>query len=95
MALAFTRAYARARQYLHESSAAEVTTLIASWFPNTDRDALQHCIESYQQLGCWTPHVSITREAFDVIQDVFQHVDHIQQRYPYESICAAPHGGIL
>ena len=94
MAAAFTRAYARARQYLNETSAADVTTLIHSWFPDTDHDALERCIESYQQLGCWTPHVSITPEAFEVILDVFQHVGHITERYPYDAVCVSPPGHI-
>ncbi len=94
MADSFTRAYARARQYLNETSAADVSRLIKPWFADTDGEALLRCIDSYQQLGCWTPHVSITPEAYEVILDVFQHVDHISERYAYEKVCAAPPGGV-
>jgi NitT/TauT family transport system substrate-binding protein len=41
-------------------------------------------------LGCWTPHVEITRPAFEVTLDVFEHIGGIPERYPYELVCAAP-----
>jgi len=53
-------------------------------------DVLAQCISSYQQLGCWTPHVEITRPAFEVALDVFQHSGSIKQRYAYDQVCAAP-----
>lgn len=94
MAVAFTRAYGRARKYLGETPAPEVTALIQPWFADTDGAALQRCIDGYQRLGCWTPHVSITREAFEVTLDVFEHIGHISERYPYDAVCSAPPGGI-
>ena len=53
-------------------------------------EALQQCIASYQQLGCWTPHVEITRAAFEVTLDVFEYIGGIPERYPYERVCIAP-----
>ena len=89
-ARAFTRAYAAARLFLNETPAKEIAALEQSWFPETDPTALESCIESYQRLGCWTPHVEITRPAFDVILDIFQYSGEISERYPYEMVCAAP-----
>ena len=60
------------------------------WRLYYDESALENCISTYQQLGCWTPHVEITREAYEVILDVFQYTGHITERYPYDLICCAP-----
>jgi NitT/TauT family transport system substrate-binding protein len=89
-AQAFTRAYASARRYLNEAPASEIAAIEQSYFPDISVAALERCISSYQQLGCWTPHVEITRPAYEVTLDVFEYIGGIQQRYPYELVCAAP-----
>jgi len=89
-ARAFTRAYAAARQYLNDAPAAEIAALQQSWFPGVSAAALENCIASYQRLGCWTPHVEITRPAFEVILDIFEYTGDISERYDYELVCAAP-----
>ena len=90
MARAFTRAYANARQYLNQTPASEIAVVEQAYFPDINAAALENCIASYQQLGCWTPHVEITRPAFEVTLDVFEHIGGIPERYPYELVCAAP-----
>ena len=90
MACAFTRAYAAARQFLNDAPAAEIAAIEQSWFPGVSPDALTQCIASYQQLGCWTPHVEITRAAFEVTLDVFAFTGGIPERYDYERVCASP-----
>jgi NitT/TauT family transport system substrate-binding protein len=90
MASAFTRAYAAARRFLNEAPAQEIAALEQSWFPGVSEAALSKCIASYQQLGCWTPHVEITPAALEVTLDVFEFTGGISQRYAYEQVCAAP-----
>ena len=68
----------------------EIAALEQSWFPDIEPAALQQCIASYQQLGCWTPHVEITRQALEVTLDVFEYVGGISERYAYEQVCATP-----
>ena len=95
MARAFTRAYADARLYLNQASAKEIAAAEKSFFPNTDARALENCIASYQALGCWSPHVEITRDAFEVSLDVFEYTGAISERIPYELVCVAPPDGGL
>jgi len=90
MASAFTRAYAAARRFLNEAPAQEIAALEQSWFPGVSEAALSKCIASYQQLGCWTPHVEITPAALEVTLDVFEYTGGISQRYAYEQVCASP-----
>ncbi len=90
MASAFTRAYSKARQYLHDTPAKEVAQLEKEYFPDTELSALTQCIERYQALGCWTPHINITQEAWNVTLDVYEHTGGITERYDYHSVCAHP-----
>ena len=70
--------------------AAEIAKAEKSYFPNIDEAVLATCIASYQQLGCWTPHVEITKPAFEVALDVFEHFGTLKERYAYEQVCALP-----
>lgn len=89
-AVAFTRAYSRARKFLNSASASEIAAIEEPWFPETDLAALTECIASYQKLGCWTPHVEITETAFSAIVDIFTHAGTIDKRYTYNQVCDLP-----
>ncbi|MBX2869021.1 MAG: ABC transporter substrate-binding protein [Acidiferrobacterales bacterium] len=89
-AAAFTRAYRATRRYIQTASATDITRSIVSYFPETNIDALESCIATYQSLGCWTPHIEITPEAFEVTLDVFEYVNHIAERYRYDQVCVTP-----
>jgi NitT/TauT family transport system substrate-binding protein len=93
MARAFMRAYRKARQWLLATPAAKVAEAEASFFPEIDRPVLASTIGYYQKLGCWTPHVEITRPAFEATLDVFQHSGLITKRHRYEDVVAPPPAG--
>ena len=90
MARAFMRAYRKTRLYLNEAPAAEIAAAEIPYFPDIDEAVLAQCIATYQRLGCWTPHVEITRPAFEATLDVFEHAGTLKERYRYDQICAAP-----
>src|SRR3546814_13946204 len=54
-----------------------------------DEAVLADCIATYQQLGCWTPHVEITQPAFEATLDVFAYNGLIKRRFRYDEVCAA------
>ncbi len=90
MARAFMRAYRKTRVYMNQTPAAEIARAEKPYFPNIDEPVLARCIETYQQLGCWTPHVEITQEAYEVTLDVFEHAGQLNERYAYERVCCKP-----
>jgi NitT/TauT family transport system substrate-binding protein len=90
MARRFMRAYRKARAWLLATPAARVAEAEAGFFPEIDRAVLTATIACYQKLGCWTPHVEITRPAFEATLDVFQHAGLITRRHRYEDVVAAP-----
>ncbi|MEM6624156.1 MAG: ABC transporter substrate-binding protein [Pseudomonadota bacterium] len=89
-AKAFTRAYRKTRAYMVETPAAEIAAAQASYFPKIDLPVLTDCIATYQQLGCWAPHIEITPQALEVTQDVFAHFGTLKERYAYDQVCATP-----
>jgi len=89
-AKAFMRAYRKTRQYMIDTPATEIAKAEASYFPNIHPAVLANCIETYQKLGCWTPHAEITKPAFEVTLDVFEHFGTLKERYAYEQVCALP-----
>jgi NitT/TauT family transport system substrate-binding protein len=90
MARRFMRAYRKARGWLLATPAAKVAEAEAEFFPDVDPAVLTATIAYYQKLGCWTPHVEITRPAFEATLDIFQHAGLITKRHPYEAVVAAP-----
>jgi NitT/TauT family transport system substrate-binding protein len=93
VAKAFMRAYTKTRAYMVATPAIEIAKAEKSFFPTIELDVLAQCIASYQQLGCWTPHVEITRPAFEVALDVFEHFGSLKERYAYDQVCALPPSG--
>ncbi len=93
MAKAFMRAYRKTRAYVTETPAAEIARAEQALFPEVDLGVLTETIAAYQTLGCWSPHVEITRAAYAATLDVLQHAGRITQRHPYEGAIAAPPEG--
>ena len=90
VAKAFMGAYRKTRQYMIDTPATEIAKAEKPYFPDIDEAVLADCIATYQHLGCWTPHVEITPEAFEVTLDVFEHFGTLKERYSYDQVCAAP-----
>jgi NitT/TauT family transport system substrate-binding protein len=88
----FMRAYRKTRAWVIATPAGRIAEAEAVFFAEIDRGVLTSTLAYYQKLGCWTPHVEITRPAFEVALDVFQHSGLITRRHRYEDVVAAPPG---
>lgn len=89
----FTRAYRKARAWLLATPAAEVAKKELQYFPGIDEGVLRDTIAVYQKLGNWTPHVEITRSAFDATQEIFMHAGLTTKKYNYDDVVAQPPAG--
>lgn len=89
----FMRAYRRAREFVIEMDPDEVASVVGRYFNEVDRDALIKSVEAYQGLGCWSPGVRISPEAFNATLDVFERSGHITKRHDYDQVVAEPPGG--
>jgi len=94
MAQRFMRAYRKARAWLIATPAAEVAKAEASFFPDIDPGVLAKTIATYQTLGNWSPHVEITRPAWEATVDIFMHAGLIKRRHRYEDVIASPPGKV-
>ncbi len=92
-AKAFMRAYRKTRAYVIETPAAEIARAEQALFPAVDLSVLTETIAAYQKLGNWSPHVEITRAAYEVTLDVFLHAGRITKRHSYEDVIAPPPEG--
>ena len=84
----FSRAYRKARAWVIAAPAAEIAKAEASFFPDVDPGVLTKTIATYQKLGNWTPHVEITRAAWEATVDIFLHAGLIKRRHRYEAVIA-------
>ena len=90
MASTFMMAYRDARKLINSAPASEIAKMEMEYFPRVDVDVLTDTIGFYQRLGCWTPHVEITREAFEGALNVFLHAGSITTRHDYELAVSSP-----
>ncbi len=90
MAPRFVRAYRKARAWLIATPAAEVAKVEADFFPDVHPGVLAATIAFYQKLGNWSPHIEITRPAFEATLDIYQHAGKIKRRHRYEDVIAQP-----
>jgi NitT/TauT family transport system substrate-binding protein len=86
----FMRAYRQARQWVNSTPAAEIARAEQGFFPEVEQGVLTQTVAYYQQLGCWNPTVTISRETYEVALDVFLHSRLITQRHPYEQVVVPP-----
>ena len=89
-ARAFVRAYTKARQYMNSATAADIATAIKQHFPEIHPEVLEDCISTYQSLGCWTPHIEITEDAYGRTLDIYEYNGLITNRHDYDKVCARP-----
>lgn len=92
MARAFMRGYRKARAWLIATPAEEVARVEAPYFKDIALPVLTSTIATYQTMGNWSPHVEITRSAFNATVDIFQHAGLITKRHAYEDVIAPPPG---
>ena len=84
---AFCRAYARAREYMASTAAADIAASQKPLFPGVDEAVLTHCIHAYQQMGCWPADMAISKDGYDAMLDIFAFDRKITTRHAYEAIC--------
>jgi NitT/TauT family transport system substrate-binding protein len=86
----FMRAYRKAREWINTTAAAEIARAEQGFFPDVDPTVLTQTIAYYQQLGCWSPPVTIARATYEAALDVFLHSRLITRRHPYEQVVVPP-----
>jgi len=81
---AFTRGIANALRWIHSSSAADVGTMVARFYPSFTLPALIESIERYKKLQIWPTDPRIPRSEFEHYRDILLETGWIQRPVPYE-----------
>ena len=89
-AIAFTRAYKRARRWLLSTPSDVVAKTLKIFFPDTHIEVLASTIDYYQKLGNWTPELEISKISYEAALDVFEYSGQISKRPAYEAVVALP-----
>jgi NitT/TauT family transport system substrate-binding protein len=89
----FMHAYQKAREWVNTATADEIASAEQPFFPDVDPSVLTQTISAYQQLGCWSPEVTISPETYEAALDVFLHSKLITERHPYEQVVVPPPQG--
>lgn len=84
---AFSRAYAKTRQYLATLPASEIAAAEKTLFPQIDENVLAQCISAYQNMGCWPASTTISNEGYNAMLDIFEFDGKITERHAFEKIC--------
>jgi NitT/TauT family transport system substrate-binding protein len=87
-ATAFRNAYRQSLLWVNQSPAPQIADAVKPFFPGFSTDVLTATVTRYQQLGCWNHDGSISRQQYEVAQDVFLHSGIFKERYPYEDVVA-------
>jgi ABC-type nitrate/sulfonate/bicarbonate transport system substrate-binding protein len=87
-ARAFARAFERGRAQAQQAPPAEIAALVAGYFPQVGRAALERTIADYQRLGCWNGDMAITPELHARTLDVFLASGDIRGAIPLEALVA-------
>ena len=86
-AKAFCSAYARARQYIASTPAAEIASAQKPLFPGINEPVLTQCIQAYQEMGCWPADMAISEDGYNTMLDIFAFDQKITKRHAYDAIC--------
>ena len=87
-ARAFVRAFRKGREQAQHAAPAEIAALVAGYFPQVSRAALERTIADYQRLGCWSGDFDITPELHSRTLDVFLASGDIRGAIPLEGLVA-------
>jgi NitT/TauT family transport system substrate-binding protein len=89
-ARAFTRAYAKSREWVRTTTPADVAAKEQPFFPAFSPEALAAAIARYQALGCWHGGLAIPRELYEQALEVFLSGGAIHSRPAYEAVVVPP-----
>jgi NitT/TauT family transport system substrate-binding protein len=83
----FVEAFAKAREWVQNSAAAEVGRSVAGFFPESDPAVVEESIRRYQAVGCWRGPAEITEALYEQALNVFEAAGALSQRYPFSACC--------
>lgn len=86
----FLAAFAEAKAWAHSAPAREVADNVAPQFSGESLQAMVKAVEAYQQLGCWSGPLGISKAHYDQALTVFRSAGAVKGTYTFEQACIPP-----
>ncbi|WP_163852118.1 ABC transporter substrate-binding protein [Pseudooceanicola aestuarii] len=90
VAVRFTRAYAKARDWVASQPVENVTQLISKVFPDIGTDELRAAVRAYQHVGTWLGPVEIDDESYAAAHAAFTQAGRNTTDHRKAEVVAAP-----
>lgn len=82
----FNKAINKGLVYVHNHSAKEIATNIASYFPDTSINDLEKLVQNYIDIDAWFNDTTISEKDFNHIQDIVDNASELNKRAPYDKL---------
>lgn len=82
----FTNAIYKGQQWVNEHTAEEIAEATLASFPDSDKELLTKAIENYKKIDVWNTTPFMSKESFDLLQDVIISAGELEEKAPYEKI---------
>ena len=84
----FIKVIEKAQKWVAENSAEEIAKVISPQFAETDLKTITAVVERYKTVGAFAKTTEITKEAFDLLQDVIMEAGELESKISYEEMMA-------
>lgn len=82
----FVKAIYRGQCYVAEHNGAEIASVIAEFFPDSDEEILAMAIENYRSIGAYALTPVLTEDSFERLEDVMESAGELSERAPFDLI---------
>ena len=82
----FTNAIYKGQQYVENHSSKEIAEAIQGFFPDTSIELLVEAVDSYREIDAWNKTPYMSKESFELLQQVIQDAGELEKRASYDDI---------
>ena len=82
----FTNAIYKGQKWVNEHTAEEIAEATLASFPDSDKELLTKAIENYKKIDVWNQTPYMTKESFDLLQEVIISAGELEEKAPFERI---------
>lgn len=82
----FTRALYRGVQFVLDNDSKEIAEIIHSQFSSNSIEELISCIDRYKLIDAWKKDPILTKEGYELFQNIMEMANELEKRCPYDKI---------
>lgn len=82
----FNKAINKGLDYVHNNSAKEIASNIATYFPDTSINDLEKLVQNYIDIDAWFKNTTISKKDFEHIQEIIENSGELNKKAPYDKL---------